>query len=80
MIPAGSRRSLTARSASSPSSPDLGGHVGGVVAPDRVVVGDRALGGDDRLAGGRLGRAPLLDLLAAAGAGEEGEVERGAVA
>ena len=41
MIPAGSSRSLTARSTSIPVSPDLRLHVGGVVAADRVVVGDR---------------------------------------
>ena len=45
---------------------DLRLHVGGVIAADGVVVGDRAARGDDRLAGGRLDRPPLLDLLAAA--------------
>ena len=50
-----------------------------MVAADRVVVGDRAAVGDDRLAGGALDRGPLLQLGAAAGAGDEGEVERGAV-
>ena len=64
---------------SSAGLPHLGLHVGGVVAADRVVVGDRAAVGDDRLAGGALDRRPLLDLGAAAGAGDEGEVERGAV-
>ena len=54
-------------------------HVGGVVAADRVMVGDRAAGGDDRLAGGALDLAPLLELGALAGPGDEGEVERGAV-
>ncbi len=58
---------------------DLGLHVGRVVAADRVVVGDRGALGDDRLRGGALDLPPLLDLGAAAGAGDEGEVERGAV-
>src|SRR6185436_7228713 len=58
---------------------DLGPHVGGVVAADRVVVGDRAAGGDDRLRSRPLDLPPLLDLLPVAGAGDEGEVERGAV-
>ena len=50
-----------------------------MVAADRVMVGDRAAAGDDRLAGGALDLAPLLDLLAVPGMGDEGEVERGAV-
>ena len=62
-----------------PGLAHLGLHVGGVVAADRVVVGDRAAAGDDRLRGGALDLPPLLELGAAAGAGDEGEVERGAV-
>ncbi len=48
----------------------LGLHVGGVVAADRVVVGDRSPRPDDRLGGGRLRGAPLLDLLAGTGPGQ----------
>ena len=52
-----------------PQLPHLGAHVGGVIAPDRVVVRDRALSRNDRLAGGGLDRPPLLDLLARAARG-----------
>jgi hypothetical protein len=53
--------------------------MGGVVAADRVVMGDRAGGGDDRLAGRALDLAPLLDLPIVPGACDEGEVKRGAI-
>ena len=56
---------LTARSSATPSVADLGRQLGRVVAADRVVVGDRAAGGDDRLAGRAPWRAPLLDRLVA---------------
>ena len=49
MTPAGSQRSLTTRSTSCPSAPDLGRHPGRVVGADRVVVRDRAAGRDDRV-------------------------------
>src|SRR4051794_22495533 len=58
--------------------PDLALEVGRVVAADRVVVGQRATVGDDRLAGGLLGRGPLLDLVSALLPGEEREVQRAA--
>ena len=48
---------------------DLGLHVGSVVAADRMVMGDRPPGGDDRVAGGGLELPPLLDLGAGTGAG-----------
>ena len=67
MIPAGSRRSLTAAQRLDAELPDLRLHVGRVVAADRVVVGDRAPGGDDRLGGGPLDLPPLLDLRRLAG-------------
>ena len=50
MIPAGSSAALTARRTSTPSGARLGAHPRRVVAPDRVVVRDRAAGGDDRVA------------------------------
>ena len=52
---------------------------GPVVAADGVVVGDRPARGDDRLRGGRLDLVPLLELVAAPGRGEHGEVGRRAV-
>ena len=58
MIPAGSQRSLTARSSSIPNSPISARQVGRVVAADRVVVRDRAAGGDDRARHGVLHRPP----------------------
>ena len=59
MIPAGSQRSLSARRTPTPSSPHLGRHPRRVVAPDGVVVGERAAGGQDRVARRRLQRPPL---------------------
>jgi hypothetical protein len=50
-----------------------------VVAADRVVVGDRAAGGDERVRRGGLDLRPLLDLVAAARRGEDGVVRRRAV-
>jgi len=47
-----------------------------VVAPDRVMVADRRAGGDDRVAGGDLGRLPLLELGTSLLAGEKREVQR----
>src|SRR6476661_7528649 len=41
----------------------LGAHPGNVVGAHGVVVGDRPARGDDRVARGALGGAPLLDLL-----------------
>ena len=79
MIPAGSSCSLTARSTSRPVRADLGLHVGGVVAADGVVVGDRAAAGDDRLEAARLTWRHCSISAPCAGAGDEGEVERGAV-
>ena len=52
---------------------------GTVVAADRVVVGDRAAGVDQRLGDGRLDLVPLLDLAAANSGREDREVGRGAV-
>ena len=69
MIPAGSSRSLTARRASIPSSPISGAMYGSVVAADRVVMGDRPPGPDDRLAGRGLDGPPLLELVARVVAG-----------
>ena len=50
-----------------------------VVAADRVVVGDRAAGGEHRVARDGLDRGPLRDLLAALGGREHREVGRRAV-
>ena len=80
MIPAGSSRSLSARNASSPHLAHLGVHVGGVVAPNRMVVSDRAAGGDDRVARGGLERPPVLELGAGLRRRDEGVVEGRAVA
>src|SRR3954469_8096712 len=58
---------------------DLAGQPGHVVAADGVMAGDRAPGGDDRVAGRALGRTPLLDLGTRVAPGQEREVERRAV-
>src|SRR3954452_14297375 len=50
-----------------------------VVASDRVVMGDRPAGREDRLARRRLHLVPLRDLRAAASGCEDREVRRGAV-
>ena len=79
MIPAGSQRSLSARSSSLPSAPcSPAAHVA-VVAADRVVVGDRRARGGDRVARRPLGRLPLAGGIVRVLAREDGEVERGAV-
>ena len=67
MMPAGSSVDFIARSSSTPRSPTSASSHGAWSSPDGVVVGDGAAGGDDRVAGGGLGRAPLLDLLALRG-------------
>ena len=54
MIPVGIEPLLDRAQHVEPGCAHLGLHVGGVVAADGVVVGDRAAGGDDRLAGGTL--------------------------
>ena len=79
MMPAGSQRCLTARRSSTPSLPSSRLQPRHVVAPDRVVVGDRRAGGGDRVARRALGGAPLSGRVAAVPAREHGEVERGAV-
>ncbi len=72
--PAGSSCSLAARSAVGEGVGALAVIPGPVVAADRVVVGDRAPGGDHGVGGGGLDLVPLLDLAAAARRGEDGEV------
>ena len=69
MIPAGSRRSLAARSTSRPSAPTSASIHGAWSAPDGVVVGDRAAVRRDRVARRGLGRAPLVELRARAPGG-----------
>src|SRR5439155_22646346 len=54
-------------------------HVRRVVASHRRVMGDGPLGLHDRLAGGRLDGAPLLELRPRSATRQAGEVERGAV-
>ena len=76
MIPAGSSRSLAARSTSTPSSPISARSHGRVVATDRVVVGDRAAAGHDRVRSRGLGRPPLVQRRLRLLAGHEREVQR----
>src|SRR5262245_37169367 len=52
---------------------------GSVIAPDGVVMGDRAAETDYRLRGGGLDRVPLLDLAVATAGREDRVIRRGAV-
>ena len=68
---------LTARSTATPKVAHPSGHPWSVVGANRVVVGDGAAVGDDRVAGGDFGGMPLLRDIATL-PGDHGEVQRGA--
>jgi hypothetical protein len=74
--PGGVEASLQRSEGLEPELADLGGDPREVSGSDRVVMGDRAAGGDDRLARRRLRGAPLLDLRAPLLAREHRKVER----
>ena len=79
MIPAGSQRSFSARSSSPPSRPCSPAGPRPVVAAHGVVVGDGGAGRGDRVARRALGGEPLAGGVVRVLAGEDGEVQRGAV-
>jgi len=74
-IPAGSSVRLTSPSRAIERLSHLALVPSAVIAADAVVVGDRATGGEDRLAGRGLGGPPLLDRILELIAGD-GEVQR----